>query len=54
MRILYITILVVVACVTSLRAQNKSAIDQWIQKHVEAVTIYREGHTAGRWRSWAG
>lgn len=46
MRILCITILVVVACVTSLRAQNKSAIDQWIQKHFEALTIYREGDTA--------
>ena len=29
--------------VTSLPGQNKSAVDQWIQKNFEAVTIYRDG-----------
>lgn len=42
-----ITILVVIASLTALSAQNKSAIDQWIQKHFEAVTIYRGGDTPG-------
>lgn len=38
-----LTIFLVLACVTVLPAQNKSAVDQWIQKNFEAVTIYRTG-----------
>lgn len=41
-----ITVLLAVTSVTSLAAQNKSAVDQWIQKNFEAVTIYREGDVA--------
>jgi hypothetical protein len=39
------TIVLVIASVAALRAQNKSAIDQWIQQHFEAATIYRAGDT---------
>ncbi len=41
-----LTTFLVIASVTALPAQNRSAMDQWIQTTFQAVTIYRQGDTA--------